>query len=66
MNRKQSVKIGVWYIGGSRRRRRGRKGGFLPIAGLLGSVPALLIGEITKSIITKIVGGRKTKRRRCH
>ena len=64
MNRKQSVKRGVWYIGGRRRKRRGQKGAFLPIAGLLGSVAAPLISEITKPILRKIVAGRKFKRRR--
>ena len=41
MRRKQSVRGGV-----KRRRKRGGKGFFLPIAGLLGSVAAPLIGEI--------------------
>ena len=63
MNRKQSVKRGVWYIGGRRRRQRRQKGEFLPIAGLLGSVAAPLIGEIAKPILRKIVGSRKVKRR---
>ena len=64
MNRKESVKRGVWYIGGRRTRRRGQKGGFLPIDGLLESVASPLIGEIAKPILRKIVGGRKAKRRR--
>ena len=38
--------------------------GVLPIAGLLGSVAAPLIGEIAKPMLRKIVGGRKVKRRR--
>ena len=53
MKRKQSVRNSVWYIGGRRRSRRGQKGGFLPIAGLLGSVAATLIGEIAKPILEK-------------
>ena len=65
MDRKQSVKGGVYYIGGRRRRTRGLKGGFLPIAGLLGPVAAVLIGEIAKPIQRKIVGGRRIKRRSC-
>ena len=64
MNRKQSVKGGVWYIGGGRRRKIGQKGFFLPIAGLLRSVAARLIGEIAKPILRKIVGGRRVTRRR--
>ena len=63
MNRKQSVKRGVWYIGGRCRRRRRQQGGFLPIAGLLRSVAAPLISEITKPILRKIVGSRRVTRR---
>ena len=63
--RKQSVRGGVWHLGDKRRRRRKRrqKGFFLPIAGLLGSVAAPLIGEIAKPILKKIVGGRRRRRR---
>ena len=64
MNRKQSVKRGVWYIVGRRRRQRGQKGGFLPIAGILGSVAAPRIDEIAKPILINIVGCRKVKGRR--
>ena len=63
MNRKQSVKRGVWYIGGRRRRQRKQKGGFLRIAGLLGSVAAPRVGEIAKPILRNIVGRRKVKGR---
>ena len=38
---------------------------FLPIAGLLGSVAVLLIGEIAKPILRKIVVGRRVERRCC-
>ena len=65
MNRKQSVKRGVLYKGGRRRRQRGQKGRFLPIAGLLGSVAAPCIGEIAKPVLINIVGCRKVKGR-CH
>ena len=62
MRRKQSVRGGVWHLGGKKRRRkRGQKGVFLPIAGLLGSVTAPLIGEIAKPILKKIVGGRRRR-----
>ena len=64
MNRKQLVKRGVWYIGGRRSRWRGQKGGFLPIAGLLGSAAVPRIAKIAKLILRKIIGGRKVKRRR--
>ena len=64
MRRKQSVRGSVWHLGGKRRRRKsGQKGGFLPIAGLLGSVAAPLIGEIAKPILKKVVGGRRRRRR---
>ena len=66
MNRKQSVKRGVWYVRDRRRRTRRQKGRFLPIAGLLGSVAAQLIGEIAKPILRKIFAGRRIRRRRHH
>ena len=50
MKIKQSVRNGVWHIGGRRRSRRGYEGRLLPIAGLLSSVAAALIGEIAKPI----------------
>ena len=53
MNRKQSVKGELWYIGDRRRRTRGQKGFFLPIAGMLGSAAVLLISEIAKPILRK-------------
>ena len=63
MRRKQSARGGVWHLGGKKRRRkRGQKGGFLPIAGLLGSVAAPLISEIGKPISKKIVGRRRRRR----
>ena len=66
MRRKQSARGGVWHLGGKRSRRKGgqkKKGGGrgLPIAGLLGYVPAPLIGEIAKPIFKKIVGGRRRR-----
>ena len=42
-----------------------KRGFFLPIAGLLGSVDVLLIGEIAKPILRKIVGGGRVERRCC-
>ena len=36
----------------------------MPIAGLLGSVAAQLIGEIAKPILRKTVAGRRIRRRR--
>ena len=64
MRGKQSVRKGVWYIGG--RKKRGRKiyrkqrGEALPI-GLIASVAAPFLGEIAKPLFKKIFG---VKRRR--
>ena len=63
--RKQSVRKGIWYISG--RKRRGRKiyrkqlGKGLPL-GLIASAAALFLGEIAKAIFKKNFGG--TRRRR--
>ena len=65
MNRKQSVKGEVWYTGDRRKEQEDKRGFFLPIAGLLGSVAVLLIGEIAKPILRKIVVGRRVERRCC-
>ena len=66
MRGKQSVRKGVWYIGG--RKKRGRKKyrkqrgsrGF-PI-GLLASAAAPFLGEIAKPILKKVFGGRRRRR----
>ena len=66
MRGKQSVRKGVWYIGGKRKtskieikeRQKGR--GFL--IGLLASAAAPFLGEITKPILRKAFGGRKRRR----
>ena len=63
MNSIQSVKRGVWYIGGRCRRQREQKGAFLRMADLLGYVAAPRIGEIAKPILRNIVGRRKVKGR---
>ena len=65
MRGKQSVRKGVWYIGG--RKRRGRKiyrkqrGKGLPL-GLIASAAAPFLGEIAKPIFKKIFGGRRHRR----
>ena len=58
MNRKQSVRPGVWYIGGRQKRRR-QKGGFLPIAPILGSLAGPELGAIVGPVIKKIFGGKR-------
>ena len=45
---RQSIKKGVWHIGGKYKRtpkRRGQKGGAIPL-GLLASIGAPILGEI--------------------
>ena len=61
---KQSVKKGLWYIGGKYKRARKRRqwSGAIPL-GLLASVGAPILGEIAKPILGKILGrGRKRQR----
>ena len=56
---KQSVKKGLRYIGGKKRKQRG---GAIPI-GLLASIGAPILGEIVKPILGKIFGRGRRKRR---
>ena len=60
MRGKQSVRKGVWYIGGRKRLRqrtkRGQRGKGLPI-GLLVSAAAPLLGEVTKPLLKKFLMG---------
>ena len=60
MRKKQSVRGGVCHLGGKRRwRKRGQRGVFLPIVGLLGSVVPSLIGEIAKPILKTLLVGEE-------
>ena len=67
MRGKQSVKKGIWHIGGkykrAPRRKRRQKGGAIPF-GLLASIGAPILGEIAKPILGKILGRGLQKRRR--
>ena len=56
--KKQSVRGGVWYIGGRRRRQRQQKRGFLPV-GLRTSLAGPFLGSVTQPILKKIVGGKR-------
>ena len=57
---RQSIKKGVWHIGGRRRQR----GGTFPL-GLLAGLAVPLIGAVAEPIFKKIVGrGIVGKRRR--
>ena len=63
---KQSVKKGLWYIGGGeyRRAKKTQRGKDIPI-GLLASIGAPILGEIAKPILGKIFGrGRRRRSRR--
>ena len=67
MRGKQSVKKGIWHIGGkyklAPRRRKKQKGGAIPF-GLLASIAAPVLGEIAKPLLRKILGRGLEKRRR--
>ena len=60
---KQSVKKGVWYIGGTYERapKRRQRGGAIP-SGVLASIGAPILGEIAKPIFGKIFGRGRRKR----
>ena len=59
--RKQSVRNGIWKIGG-RKRKRNQRGGAIPF-GLIASLAAPVLGESAKPVFKTILG-RGTKRRR--
>ena len=64
MNRgKQTVKKGIWRIGGRyKKRKRKQKGGAISF-GLIASLAGPILGEVAKPIFKKIIGrGRKRKR----
>ena len=65
MREKQSVKKGIWHIGGTYKRapRRRQRGGAIPL-GLLASLGAPILGETAKPILGKILGRGIRKRRR--
>ena len=64
---KQSVKKGIWYLGGTTRRRKRQRGKGLPF-GLLASIGAPILGETAKPIFGKIFGKslKRKKRIRYH
>ena len=62
---KQSVKKGVWYIGGKYKRalrKKTQKGRAIPF-GLIASLAALVLGEVAKPILGKIFGRGKRRRK---
>ena len=58
---KQSVKIGVWYIGGKKRKKQ--KGTRIPL-GIVASVAGPILSEVAKPIFKKIFGRAKRRRRK--
>ena len=63
MRGRQSVKKGVWYIGGKRKyRRRRQQGKGFPL-GLLASAAAPILGEVAKPFLKKVFGRRRQRRR---
>ena len=57
--KKQSVRRGVWYIGG-RRNRSKQRFGFLPI----GALAAPILGLLGGVVIKKLSGGKRHGSRR--
>ena len=64
MRGKQSVRKGVWYIGGKRRRCSKRQRGGAIAFGLITSAAALFLGEVAKPLFKKSFGGRRRRRQR--
>ena len=61
---KQSVRKGVWYIGGKKKKKKKQRGKSFPI-GLLASVGVPIFSELAKPIAKKIFGcGKKTRQRK--
>ena len=56
--RKQSVRKGVWYIGGRRRKRR-QKGGFSPVGAILGSLAGPALGAVAGPVVKKNIWWKK-------
>ena len=65
MRGRQSIKKGVWHIGGRKR----QKGGAFPL-GLVASLAGPILGEVAKPIFKTILGrgikrtGRRRRKRR--
>ena len=58
---KQTVKKGIWYIGGKKRKKK-KQGSAIPF-GLIASLAAPVLGEIAKPVF-KTIFGRGRKRRK--
>ena len=63
MRGKQSVRKGVWYIEGKKRRySKKQRGRGIPF-GLTASAAATFLGKVTKALLKKMFGGRRRRRR---
>ena len=58
---KQSVRKGVWYIGGKKRRKKQKGKGFA--IGLLASVGLAILSEIAKPMFKKLIGRSRCSKR---
>ena len=57
MRRKQSVRRGVWYLGGRRRKRKIKrhKGGAFPLMGLLVAAATPILSEVAKPLLRQLL-----------
>ena len=58
---KQSVKKGIWYLGGRKKTKKRQRGKGFPL-GLLASIEAPILGEFAKPILGKILGRGRRRR----
>ena len=65
MRRKQSVRRGVWYLGGRRRKIKIKrhKGSAFPLMGLLVAAATPILSEVAKPLFRQFIGGRRRKTR---
>ena len=59
MRRSQSVRGGVWYMGGRKRRRQKQTWGFFALTAFVGA----LLGAVGGKVIKKIFGGSRRRKR---
>ena len=64
MRRKQSVRRGVWYLGGRRRKIKieRHKGGAFSLMGLLVAAATPVLSEVAKPLLRQFIGGRRRRR----
>ena len=59
MRRRQSIRLGIWYMGGKRKRHK-QTGGLFSVGALAESI----LGTLGGVVIKKIFGGKRQRRRR--